>query len=88
MKDIIKVTEVAWGAKGTRSSVIAATLLRLLFCWASRVLGCSVGLLFACLSPESAQPSSRHPSSSVVSIGRGPKAYDTMWTVDSGINGK
>lgn len=49
---------------GGSSSVIAATVLRLLFCWASRVLGCSVGLLFACLSPritqgvtESAQPS-------------------------------
>lgn len=40
------------GAKGRMSSVIAATVLRLLFCWASRVPGWSVGLPFAWLSPD------------------------------------
>lgn len=53
MGEDIKVIEVAWEPRGKGSSVIAATLLRLLFCWAPRVLGCSVGLPFACLTPES-----------------------------------
>lgn len=80
MDEDIKVTEVAWEPRGAGAPLSLQRCCACCFAghpgsravvWGCRLPGCpqiTQGVT------ESAQPASRHPSSSVVGIGRGPKA--------------